>query len=147
MAVAPTPISEYGKDWRVYIGDGGSTEAFNPVGGETSVDWTRTSDEIDLSSKDDGIYKSSGYGQQAVSFRISGNVKLPDPGLQRASDVSKLSPPQVNVQIRKGAIIKYQGPVGIGNFSTSFPKQGAATYSYDLKATAAPTIDNLGATS
>lgn len=138
--------SEYGKDWRIKIGDGASeSEAFNPIGGETSLDWKRASDEIDLSSKDDGAYKSGSYGQQAITFTVSGNVKLPDVGLEQADTISKASPPEVNIEVVKGAVVKYSGKVGIGNFSASFPKDGPATYSFDMKNVGAPTVDDLGA--
>lgn len=140
--------SEYGKDWRLQIGDGASpTEVFSAIGGETSLDWKRASDEIDLSSKDDGVYKSGSYGQQAITFTVSGNVKLPDIGLEQADTISKTSPPEVNIQVMKGTVIKYAGKVGIGNFSAAFPKDGPATYSFDMKNIGAPTTDDLGATS
>jgi predicted secreted protein len=138
---------EYGKDWRIKIGDGGGTEVFDAIGGEGSFDWARASDEIDLSSKDDGIYKSTGYGQQAITFSISGKVKLPDAGLERADTVSKSSPPEVNIQVVKGAVIKFEGRVAIGNFSCSFPSDGPATYSFAMKNVGAPVTDDLGATS
>jgi predicted secreted protein len=139
---------EYGKEWRIKIGDGASgTEGFDIIGGEGSFEWSRSSDEIDLSSKDDGVYKSSSYGQQAITFSISGKVKLPDDGLERAADVAKTSPPEVNIQVVKGAVKKFAGRVGIGNFSTSFPTDGPATYTFNMKNVGAPTIDNLGAAS
>jgi len=136
---------EYGKDWRINIGDGEETEAFDVLGGEGSFDWSRQSDEIDLSSKDDGVYKSSSYGQQAITFSVSGKVKLPDDGLERASEVAKTSPPEVNIKVMKGTIVKYAGKVGIGNFSASFPGDGPATYTFEMKNVGAPTTDDLGA--
>lgn len=138
---------EYGKDWRIKIGDGAApTEGFSVVGGEGSFDWARASDEIDLSSKDDGIYKSTGYGQQAITFSLNGKVKLPDVGLERVDDIAKTSPPEVNIQVVKGAIVKFKGKVAIGNFSCSFPNDGPATYSFSMKNVGAPTVDDLGAT-
>lgn len=146
MALAPT--SQYGKDTRLFIGDGASdpeTETFSPIGGETSLDWKRSSDDVDLSSKDDGQYKSSSYGQQAITFTVQGNLKLPDTGLQAASDAAKSTTPERNIQIKRGSVVVYQGRVGIGNFSATFPKDGSATYSFDMKNVGAPTIDDLGA--
>ena len=141
-------MSRYGKDWRIHIGDGATpTEVFTAIGGETGFEWNRQSDAIDLSSKDDGAYKAQGWGQQAVTFSVNGKVDLPDTGLERAADVSKLSPPEVNIKVMQGAIIKYQGRVGIGNFSSSFPHDGASTYSFEMVAVAAPSVDDLGATS
>lgn len=138
---------EYGKDWRLQIGDGADPdEAFTNVGGEGSLDWKRSSDNIDLSSKDDGIYKSQSFGQQTITLSLSGKVKLPDTGLQAAFAASKTSPPEVNVQIVKGAVVKFAGRVGVGNFSCSFPDDGPATYSFDMTNVGAPTTDDLGAT-
>lgn len=140
---------EYGKDWRIRVGDGADpAEVFSDVGGEGSFDWERASDEIDLSSKDDGVYKSTGYGQQAITFQVTGKVKLPDPkGLERVAELSKTSPPEVVIQIVKNDIVKFEGKVAIGNFSTSFPHDGPATYSFSMKNVGAPEVDNLGAAS
>jgi len=135
--------NEQGKDWRLYIKTG--SNAFTAVGGETSLSWKRASGENDISDKDSGIYGATMYGQQKISFTVAGNLKLPDAGFSAAEAASKASPPQIEVQIRKGATIKYQGQVGIGNFSADFPKEGPATYSFDMANAAAPTVDNLSA--
>jgi hypothetical protein len=137
---------EYGKDWRLKIGDGDPVaETFSFIGGEGSLDWKRTSDKIDLSSKEDGVYKSSGWGQQDISFSVSGKLRLPDTGLERAFDISKTSPPEVNIQVVKGAVVKFACRVGIGNFSNTFATDGPATYSFDMSNIGAPTVDDLGA--
>ncbi len=138
--------NEYGKDWRIKIGDGAATEAFDFLGGEGSWDFKRSSDSIDLSSKDDGAYKAQGWGQQAITISVTGNVKLPDDGLERVVDQSKASPPELNIQIVKGAIVKFHGRVGIGNVSMTGGKDGPVTYSLDFSAVAAPTVDDVAAT-
>jgi predicted secreted protein len=137
---------EYGKDWRVEIGDGATpTEAFTPIGGEVSFDWSRSSKEIDLSSKDDGQYAATGYGQQSVQVSVNGKVSLPDTGLEAASDLAKAATPVGNMRIVKGAIVKYEGAMAIGNFSTTHPNDEVCTWKFDLKSAAAPTVDDLGA--
>jgi predicted secreted protein len=135
--------NEQGKDWRVHIKSGAS--AFIPIGGETSFDWARSSAEQDQSDKDSGVYGATTYGQQKISFKVAGNLKLPDAGFTAAEAASKLSPPEIEVQIKRGNVIKFQGMIAIGNFSASFPKDGPATYSMDMANAAAPTIDNLSA--
>ena len=141
-------MSKYGKDWRIHIGDGTTpTEVFTALGGEVGFDWNRQSDQIDLSSKDDGQYKSQGWGQQAVSFSVNGKVKLPDTALERVSDIAKSATPELNIKVMQGAVVKYLGKVGVGNFSASFPHDGASTYSFEMTAVAAPSTDDLGATS
>jgi predicted secreted protein len=138
---------ELGKNWRLKIGDGASPEVFTVVGGEGSLDWTRQSKEIDTSSKDTGQYATMAYGRQSVSFKISGKLTLPDTGLERVADIAQSATPEVNIQITKGSIVKFEGLVSVGNFSTSFPDDDACTYSADMKAAETPTVDDLGATS
>jgi hypothetical protein len=137
--------TERGLDWRIQIGDGGSPEVFSNIGGEISFTWKRSSEEIDESTKDDGIYGSTSYGQQKIMISANGNVKLPDTGLQAAVAASKASPPEVNVKIVKLTTTKYAGKVAIGNFSTDHDKKGPVTWSFDMTNVGAPTTDNLGA--
>ncbi|CAD7336117.1 hypothetical protein FIV32_04195 [Sphingomonadales bacterium 58] len=140
-------MNEYGKDWRVCIGDGEATEAFTPLGGETTFSFRRSSQEIDVSDKDSGTYGGTSYGQQKITISVSGNLKLPDPAFKNMFDGSKASPPEINVQIKKGSVIKFHGKVGIGNFSSEHPQTGAVTFSCDLSNIGAPIVDDLTATS
>ncbi|MBM7407056.1 MULTISPECIES: phage tail tube protein [Sphingomonas] len=135
--------NEQGKDWRINVKTGAN--AYAPVGGETSLEWTRSSAEQDQSDKDSGIYGATTYGQQKIAIKVAGNLKLPDAGFTALEAASKLSPPEIEVQIKRGTVIKFQGLIAIGNFSASFPKDGPATYSMDLANAAAPTVDNLSA--
>lgn len=135
--------NEYGKDWRIKVKVGSD---FEFLGGEGSWDFKRQSDSIDLSSKDDGSYKSMSFGQQAITISVNGNVKLPDEGLEAIFDIAKAAPPEIEIQLVKGAIIKYHGLMGVGNQGNAGPKDGAVTYSFDFTACAAPTVDDLGAT-
>jgi len=137
---------EFGKNWRLKIGDGGGTEAFDAIGGEGTLDWGRQSKEIDTSSKDTGQYGTMGYGRQTVTFRVSGKLTLPDDGLERVDQIAKSATPEVNVQVVKGAVVKFEGLVSIGNFSVSFPDDEVATYSFDMKVADVPVTDDLGAT-
>lgn len=138
--------TEQGRETRVYLSDGTDPANWLPIGGETTMSPKRSSTELDTSSKDDGIYGSTDYGQQKITVSVSGNLKLPDAGLERADAVSKLSPPQTPVRIMKGAVVRYEGLMAIGNFSSEFPNNGIATYSFDLANVGAPTTDNLTAT-
>lgn len=139
--------NEYGKDWRLFIGDGSGTEVFTALSGETSFSFKRASQEIDLSDKDSGIYGSKSYGLQSITISYSGNLKLPDTVFARLFTVSKSGTPELNVQIKKGAIVKFASKVGIGNFSAEFAKDGPVTWSCDLSNVDAPTVDSLTATS
>lgn len=135
--------TERGADWRIEV-NGTGTE-FDPIGGEISFDWSRTSNEIDESTKDDGMYGSTSYGQQKINFRVNGNVKLPDPGLTRISAVSKASPPETIIRVTKGEIVKFEGLVAVGNFSSTHPKDGPVTYTFDMVNKGAPVKDDFGA--
>ena len=137
---------EYGKNWRVEIGDGLVSEGFDPIGGEVGFEWSRSSKEIDTSSKDDGNYATKGYGRQSVSISINGKVSLPDIGLERAADIAKSATPEVSIRIVKGAVVKFEGKMSIGNFSTSHPDDDVCTYRFDTSTAAVPVVDDLGAT-
>lgn len=137
--------SERGLDYRLQIGDGATPEVFTNIGGEVSFEWKRSSEEIDESTKDDGMYGSSTFGQQKITISANGNVKLPDTGLESVSDTAKSSPPEATLKIVKGTTVKFSGKVAIGNFSSTFPKSGPATYSFDAVNVGAPTVDDLGA--
>lgn len=136
--------TERGADWRIEV-KAEAAEDYNSIGGEISFDWSRSSNEIDESTKDDGIYGSTSYGQQKISFRVNGNVKLPDSGLSRVAAVSKSSPPETLIRVTKGAIVKFEGLVAVGNFSSTHPKDGPVTYSFDMANKGAPTVDNFAA--
>ena len=81
--------NEFGNDWRVAIKSGAG---FIPIGGETSLDWKRSSQEQDISDKDSGVYGATSYGQQKITFAVAGNLKLPDAGFAAAEAASKSSP-------------------------------------------------------
>jgi predicted secreted protein len=133
--------TEFGLDYRIAVDD-----AHILIGGEISFDWKRSSQEIDISTKDDGIYGSTSYGQQKISFSVSGNLKLPDAGFAALFAASKERPPHIAWQVVKGAIVKYEGIVAIGNFSSTAGKDGPVTYAFDATNVGTPTVDDLGAT-
>ncbi|WP_030540556.1 phage tail tube protein [Sphingobium sp. DC-2] len=139
-------MNEYGKDWRVCIGDGEDPEVFTALGGETGFSFRRASAEIDLSDKSSGSYGSTGYGQQKLTISVSGNLKLPDAAFSALFAASKASPPEINVQIKKGSVVKFHGLVGVGNFSSEHPQTGAVTFSCDMANIGAPIVDDLTAT-
>lgn len=137
--------TEYGKDWRFKIKTASGPDVFTAIGGETGFSWKRSSQEVDLSDKDSGSYGSSSFGQQKVSISVNGNVKLPDTGIQEVAGVAKSGTPEVEVQIVKGAAVKYHGLSGIGNLSVDAQKDGSVTFSFDTSNIGAPIVDDLGA--
>ena len=135
--------TEYGKDWTINFGSGGQSETFTALGGEGSFDWKSATDKIDLSTKGDGQLKAQGWGQSTYDFSVTGKLKVPDAGMSLAYAASQAAPPLIDLEIKKGAVIKYQGQVGIGNFSISAPNGDAVSFSFDMSATQVPTINNL----
>ena len=138
-----------GGKWRIEIGDGQATEEFDPIGGETGFEWSRSSKEQDLSSKDDGEWDSYGYSRRSVSIRVNGKVKLPDAGLERADAVTRSTSRKATIRIVviETEVVKFQGLCGLSEISGSFPDDAPATYNFSCKSSGAPTVDNLGATS
>lgn len=131
--------TEQGRDTRVNIKTAG--DAFVAIGGETSFSFKRNSADLDTSDKDGG---KGSFGQTTISISLSGKLKLPDPGLVALEAASKANPPEIEVQIMKGEVIRFHGLVAVGNFSGEFPIE-LATWSCDLKNAAAPIVDNLTA--
>lgn len=134
---------QYGRLWRIYISDGAVVPAFSPIGGEGSWSKKVSTDSVDFASKDDGKIKAKGWGQQEVMFSVQGKVKLPDVGLEKAYLVSNADVPEIEIQLKNGANIVWQGFVGIGNFSMDGPSNGPVSYNFDMSAVAAPSADDL----
>jgi predicted secreted protein len=140
-----TATHKLGKDFRINV-CATSTGTFVPVAGEMTLSVKASSDKIDTSSKDDGVYKTQTYGQKDITIAVSGNLKLPDPGFALCFTTQKASPPEFYVQIVNTVttpVIVFQSAVGIGNFATNFADKGAATYSFDLSLAGVPTIDDM----
>ncbi|AGH48768.1 hypothetical protein G432_05205 [Sphingomonas sp. MM-1] len=136
-----------GKDVRVLIGDGATpSEAFDPIGGEVTLQWGDSSAEFDTSSKDDGEFNLVSYAGRSVRFTMNGKVKLPDDGYERLIEVRNSSPPEATLQIKKGSIVLYEGTCGWGSNDTDFTNNQAGTWSAVAAPSAVPTINNLAAT-
>lgn len=134
--------NEQGREYRVYVKTGAN--AFTAIGGETSCSFKRSRSEQDKSDKDTGAYGATGHGRQSVAISSSGNLKLPDAGFVALDAASKLDVPEIEVQIKKGTIVKYHGLVSIGSLNAEFP-EGLATWSAEMTNAAAPIVDNLTA--
>lgn len=138
---------ELGKDWRIYVGDGGGTEVFDALGGEGSFEFQRQATEIDLSTKDDSDYAVGDFGLMKITITVSGNVKLPDTSIERLLDKAKdATDKKTNIQIKDGSIVKFAGEVAVGGNGITASKDGAVVYSFTLIASAAPTTDDMAAT-
>lgn len=139
-----TVTHAYGRDVVIKIGAVGATTFIN-IGGQTSLSKKVSTDKIDFSSKDDGRIKSSGFGQQEITFSVAGKLKLPDAGFALVQTVSNSAPPECDVQITKGNVVVYQGTVGVGNLSWDAATNGPVNYTFDMTAVAVPVVDDLTA--
>ena len=138
-----TTTIKLGKDYRLKVGDGSSTEVFNIVGGEGTLSFKGASDKIDTSSKDDGQYKSMAFGQTEISLDLSGILKLPDTGLAALDTAFKSGVP-IDIQIvYQSTTTKFSGSVYVGNRSVDLTNNQAAKYSFTLALNGAPTLDSL----
>lgn len=133
----------YGKNYRLKVDTGGGT--FVAVGGEMSLQRKSSSDKIDFSSKDDGSYKTSGYGQKEITVSASGNLKLPDTGFAALYAAQAADVPEIEVQIVNTLTddVVFQCVMGIGNYSDSFATNGPVPWSCDLTTASAPTVDDM----
>lgn len=134
---------QLGKNFRLKISDGAATPAWLSIAGEQKVSRKSSSDSIDISSKDDGAYKASTFGQKTVTLSVNGVTKIPDAGYTRLYAVQKLSPPTTDFQIVNTITneIVFQGSMSVGNFSDEYDQKSGVTWSTDLTLSAAPTID------
>jgi hypothetical protein len=143
-----TSIVKLGKTYRLKVGDGTpDTELFNKIAGEQTLSKKGSSETIDTSSKDDGNTKSQQYGQRTITISAAGEVKLPDAGLARLAAVAEMTPPNCNIEIVDTStgtdVTVYAANVSVGNDNVQMDNGKAATYSFDLTLTAAPTTNTL----
>lgn len=134
-----------GKDFRINV-SATSAGTFVPVAGEMSLSVKASSDKIDTSSKDDGVYKTQTFGQKDITISVSGTLKLPDPGFALCFTTQKASPPEFFVEIVNTVatpIIVFKSAMAIGNFSLDYADKGNATYSFDLSLADVPSVDDM----
>ena len=140
-----TATHRLGKDFRLQVAAIGASPTYTTIAGEMSVSVKASSDKIDTSSKDDGMYKTQTYGQKDITMAVQGTLKLPDTGFGLVYTTQKNDPPELLGQIMHvpSMTVVFACQLGIGNMSTDFTDKGAATYSFDLSLAGVPTIDDL----
>lgn len=133
--------NQFGKEYRIYVGDGDEEdEVFTAIGGETSFSYQANTPDIDLTDKDGA---KTSYGTRSHKFALKGNLKLPDVGFSALYAASKASPPHVNIQVKRGAVIKWQGLVAVGNMNYDADTNGPIPFTADLSNADTPVVDNL----
>ena len=139
-------VPKQGKNYRLQVGDGGTTEVFANINGEQSLSIKTSPDQLAAESKDDGDYKVKFYGQQEVSILVSGVTKLPDTVLGYLDAKRKTLGSYINIQIVDVAAsnaVKFAAPVTVGAFTWTADDKGVVPYSFELSLAGAPTVDTL----
>lgn len=137
-----------GKNFRLEVGAGdGPPETFNVVGGEGTLKIGGNSDNIDLSSKDDGQYKSMAMGQSAQSISLDGVCHTPDTGLS-ALDAAFKSGAPINIKVVDNTVPAtprnaFVASVYVGNKNADMTNNQAVKYSFTLSLNGAPTTDDV----
>jgi predicted secreted protein len=138
---------QYGKDWRVQVGDTAEPPVWTNIGGEGKFDKKSSPDKIDFTTKDDSGVKAMGFGLTSIDLSVDGNLKVPDAGLTKIQTATKASPAQAPIRIiGPGAVVKFQCLMAVAPLDISGDDKGAVTFSLALTAMAAPTVDDLMAT-
>ena len=125
---------------------------YNLIAGQGNLSISRSAEQIDTTTKDDGGYGTGAFGPRKVSLSLDVTPSLPDAqGYERLETLSNAAnPAPFKAQVRKN------GSAGVaadavfecslyGNIDDSAFNQGQAVAAkVSLMAAAAPTIDKLG---
>lgn len=138
-----------GSEYRLFVGDGATpTEAFTLVAGQRDLTIDASTNLIDVSSKETGIYTLQRPGRSAYQISVTGVMVLPDTAGLEAVYAAYKSRSAVNFEIRDGAFgdsdVAFAASMNVSNFNRGNPDEAEATYSFDLTLDAAPTTDLLG---
>ena len=141
----PASTIQLGKNIRAQVGVG-ATPTYTNVNGEQSIAFKTSPDKIDASSKDDGDYKISFYGQMDIAITITGKAKLPDTALAAVETARKTLGGTVPVQLvdtSSANAVKFAAVCSVGAFQVDYSDKDAVSYSIELSLAAAPTTDSL----
>lgn len=139
-----------GNNYLVWI-ESTTPGTYNLIAGQRGVTISRSSSEIDLSSKDDAGYGASAFGLRKLTLDLDVLPSLPDTnGYTRLETLSNAVPAApFNIQIRKDgaagtdADAVFEGLV-YGNIdSTSFEQDAGVPVKIKFTAAAAPATDAL----
>lgn len=138
-----------GNDRQLFIGDGGGSEVFASILGQRNLAKDGAMSKINLSDKNSGPYGLSGPGRIDLSITLDVVLDLPDvTGFEVLFAKYKARAPW-NFQIRQSPYttgdVFFACQMYVLKCSESDPMDGEVTYSIELGAAAAPTVDELTA--
>lgn len=129
-----------GKDFIVSIGDGGSPEQFDQVGGMTATGMSLNGEEVDVTDKDDGNWKVTLDQCGILSMTISLSGHITDSATLEDMQTQLIARTSANYKLESGLGDTYEGAFrvtkcdrngevkGVEQYSISLASNGAVTY-------------------
>lgn len=116
-----------GKDFLLYINTGTvNSPTWTLIGGQRGASLGRTAEEIDISHKTSGGWKSSKAGLRGWSIDLDGLVLLQDTGLQ-ALEYAFMNGLEINIKLEYPDLSYQTGWGSLTDFSMEAPHDGEAS--------------------
>jgi predicted secreted protein len=137
-----------GNDYRLWI-ESSTPGTYNQILGQQSLSYSRSSNQIDVSDKNNSPYALTAAGLFDVSISLEGLADLPDATGYTLLETKFLAQTAWKFQIRKAgtsgvdADKVFAATLNILELSTEFPQNGAVKYSAKFGLSIAPTTDAL----
>jgi TP901-1 family phage major tail protein len=128
-----------GKDFIVSIGDGGSPEQFDQVGGMTATSMSVNGEEVDITDKDDGAWKVTldECGILSMSISLSGHIT--DSATLEDLQLALLNRTSANFKLESGLGDEYLGAFRVTKVDRNGEVKGVEQYSVTLSSNGAVT--------
>lgn len=121
-----------GKDFALYVNTGtAEAPVFTKVAGQRGGTLNRSSEGIDITSKDNSGWTDEDYGNNSWGVDIDGVVPENEEGYELLED-AWFNKEFILVQWRTASNKAYQGFARIGDFPEEAPYDDTATYSLSL---------------
>jgi predicted secreted protein len=138
-----------GNDYRLWI-ESATPGTFTQIAGQQSLTYNRSSQQIDISDKNNAPYALSAAGLFAVDISVQGLADLPDANGFTLMETKFKAQASWKFQIRKNgssgadpADVVFAATCNILELPLTFPQNGGVGYSAKLGLALAPTVDAL----
>lgn len=129
-----------GKDFALYVNTGtAELPTYTKVAGQRGGTLNRSSEGIDITTKDNSGWTDEDYGNNSWGVDIDGVIPENEAGYTRLED-AWFNQEHILVQWRNPAGRAYQGLARIEDFPEEAPYDDTATYSLTLVGKGMPTI-------
>lgn len=127
-----------GRDFLIYIGDGGGPEVFNKLGALRTNSLSLNNRPVDITNKDTTAgFTAWDTAASVKEFQISGEgfLDAANAALQRLQTVARSQDPVANFEIRTGetGTSKWSGAMIIESLNLEGPTEGPVSYSLALR--------------